>query len=238
MLEQVRTDSVLFLDIETVPQYPDWETVPEQIRLLWDKKEQYFREPGEEAGSHYNRAGIYAEFGQVICISAGMFTFRSEELTFTVRSYAGQNEKQVLTEFASVLRRLSAEPNKTLCAHNGKDFDYPYLARRMMIHGINLPSLLDNAGKKPWEVRLLDTMELWKFGEYKHFTSLDLLTTIFGIPTPKDDIDGSQVAEVFYQQDDLERITRYCEKDVIAIARLFLKWKGEAPLKDERIRHA
>lgn len=235
MLENQRNDSVLFLDIETVPQYPNWEEVPENFKKLWDKKSKNFRDTDEEAESVYSKAGIYAEFGRIICISVGMLALKGEQVIFRMKSYAGENEKHLLTEFASMLRKFVAEGDKNLCAHNGKVFDFPFIARRMLIHGIRLPAILDIAGKKPWEIKFLDTMELWKFGDYKHYTSLDLLTQLFDIPTPKDDIDGSEVAGVFYEDKDLPRIVTYCEKDVLAIAQLFLKWKGEALLKEDQV---
>ena len=235
MLENHPKDSILFLDIETVPQYQYWDDVPESFQRLWSKKAASFITTDESDINQYGKAGIYAEFGKIICITVGMFLSKEEKAVFRMKSYASADEKKILTEFASMLRRFSGEGNKTLCAHNGKDFDFPYIARRMLIHGIKLPAMLDNAGKKPWEIKLLDTMELWKFGDYKHFTSLDLLTQLFEIPTPKDDIDGSQVAHVFYEDQDLDRIVKYCEKDVVAIAQLYLRWKGAPLVEEEQI---
>ncbi len=235
MLESIKKDQILFMDIETVPQYEMWEAVPEKIQTLWEKKSKSFRTEDESPEDLYGRAGIFAEFGQIICISVGVFVLKETKTLFRMKSFASKNERQLLTEVAAMLRKYAAEGDKNLCAHNGKDFDFPYIARRMLIHGIKLPAILDTAGKKPWEVKFLDTMELWKFGEYRHFTSLDLLTTIFDIPTPKDDIDGSQVAKVYYENDDLERIRRYCEKDVLAVAQLFLRWRGEGLLEEDQI---
>jgi len=235
MLENHPKDSILFLDIETVPQYQNWTDVPENFQRLWKKKATSFKDTDEAEDNHYGKAGIYAEFGKIICITVGMFLSKEEKAVFRMKSYASSDEKKLLIEFATMLRKFSGESNKTLCAHNGKDFDFPYIARRLLIHGLKIPAMLDNAGKKPWEIKLLDTMELWKFGDYKHFTSLDLLTQLFKIPTPKDDIDGSQVAKVFYEDDDLARIVSYCEKDVVAIAQLFLRWKAEPLIDDDQI---
>jgi len=235
MLNDIRKEQILFLDIETVPAYQDFDEMPEVFQKHWDKKSQYFREPEQSATDVYERAGIYSEFGKIVCISVGMFTWHDDQLVFRMKSYAGHNEKQMLLEFSAMLRKFASEGDRNLCAHNGKEFDFPYIARRMLINQVKLPSLLDIAGKKPWEVKFLDTMELWKFGEYKHFTSLDLLAALFEIPTPKDDIDGSQVAGVYYQDQDLERIVAYCEKDVLTIAQLFLKWRGEELIKPEQI---
>jgi DNA polymerase elongation subunit (family B) len=235
MLNEIKKDQLLFLDIETVPQYPKWEQVPDNFQDLWDRKSKYFRNEDETAEDAYEKAGIYAEFGKIVCISVGMFSWQESRQVFRMKSYFGKDEKQILLDFASMLRKFSAEGDKNLCAHNGKEFDFPYLARRMLIHGIKLPALLDIAGKKPWEVKFLDTMELWKFGEFRHYASLNLLTTIFDIPSPKDDIDGSDVARVYYEEDDLSRIVEYCQKDVIAVAQIVLKWRGESLLEEDQI---
>ena len=235
MLNNIKKDNLLFLDIETVPQYSKWKEMPEKFQELWEAKSAYFRKDEETAAEVYDRAGIYAEFGKIVCISVGMFSWQGSKQAFRMKSYAGHDEKQLLLDFAGMLRKFIAEGEKNLCAHNGKDFDFPYLARRMLINGVKLPAILDIAGKKPWEMKFLDTMEIWKFGEYKNFTSLNLLSALFDIPTPKDDIDGADVARVYYEDDDLSRIVTYCQKDVLALAQLILRWKGEALLSDEEI---
>jgi uncharacterized protein YprB with RNaseH-like and TPR domain len=224
MLEQVKKENVLFLDIETVPQYPEYAAVPEHFRKLWDVKATRLATKEEDTPEKlYERAGIYAEFGKIICISAGFINGG----TLRIKSYAGKDEAQLLTQFAELLNSRYNKPEFLLCAHNGKEFDFPFIARRMLINGIRIPAILDIAGRKPWEVQHLDTMELWKFGDYKSYTSLALLTAVFGIPTPKDDIDGSQVGHVFWKDDNIERIVEYCQKDVVAIVQLLLKYKGE-----------
>jgi DNA polymerase elongation subunit (family B) len=152
-----------------------------------------------------------------------------------MKYFASDDEKQLLTEFADLLRVYFSTDKSFLCAHNGKEFDFPYLSRRMLIHGIKLPVLLDNAGKKPWEIKHLDTMDMWKFGDYKSYTSLELLASLFGIPTPKDDIDGSMVADVYYREKDLGRIVQYCLKDVVTLAQLFLKMMNVPAISDENI---
>ncbi|MDX9769398.1 MAG: 3'-5' exonuclease [Tenuifilaceae bacterium] len=227
MLDQVRNEDILFLDIETVPQHASFSEVPEGLKTLWEKKAAKIADNNQNPEEIYNRAGIYAEFGKIICISVGLIVNKSGQPFFRVKSFAGHNEAELLLEFADMLEKFAAKPQANLCAHNGKEFDFPYIARRMLVNGINIPSILDVAGKKPWEVRFLDTMELWKFGDYKHYTSLNLLTQIFNIPTPKDDIDGSQVADVYYRENDLNRIVTYCEKDVLAVAQLFLRYKNQ-----------
>jgi len=229
MLDKLLPEHVLFIDIETVPQYQDLTDAPENIQKLWTKKAGQIGKEGETAESLYNRAGIYAEFGKIVCISAGKIFRKGKERAYRVKSYAGDDEKAVLEEFSLMLTSFMSNPMHKLCAHNGQEFDFPYIARRMLIHGLPLPSVLDIAGAKPWEVKelMLDTLQLWKFGDYKHYTSLELLCAVFNIPTPKDDIDGSQVGSVYYNDSDIQRIARYCEKDTFAIAQLLLRFKGE-----------
>ncbi len=235
MLDNLNVEDILFIDIETVPLVPTFEELTERERKFWEKKAAFLKSEGQTAANVYERAGIYAEFGKIICISAGHIVQKSGERFFRVKSYYGDDEKQLLTDFNTMLTRFTATPRKRLCGHNGQEFDFPYIARRTLINGLKLPRILDISGAKPWEVKevLLDTMQLWKFGDYKHYTSLDLLCSIFNIPTPKDDIDGSQVAKVYYGDNDLERIARYCEKDVFATAQLLLSYKGD-PLIEQK----
>ena len=235
MLEKIKLENILFLDIETVPGTSQFDELPEKMQSLWDKKSGFFRKDEELAEDVYSRAGIYAEFGKVICISIGMTYKKGQETHFRLKSFYGDNEKDLLMDFNLLLKKLSQKSELQLCAHNGKEFDFPYLARRMLINGLELPALLDVAGKKPWEVSFLDTMELWKFGDYKHYTSLDLLTTIFQIPTPKDDMDGSMVGDAYWKDNELEKIVKYCEKDVIAVVQLFLRYQGKPIIPDEKI---
>ena len=235
MLEKIKLENILFLDIETVPGTSQFDELPEKMQSLWDKKSGFFRKDEELAEDVYSRAGIYAEFGKVICISIGMTYKKGQETHFRLKSFYGDNEKDLLMDFNLLLKKLSQKSELQLCAHNGKEFDFPYLARRLLINGLELPALLDVAGKKPWEVSFLDTMELWKFGDYKHYTSLDLLTTIFQIPTPKDDMDGSMVGDAYWKNNELEKIVKYCEKDVIAVVQLFLSYQGKPIIPDEKI---
>lgn len=235
MLKEVKLEDILFLDIETVPQYPAYSNMPDDLKQFWDKKASLLAKEKEEAESIFNKSGIYAEFGKIICISAGFVVQKEGTKYFRVKSFYGDDEKAILSGFAVMLSRFGAKPKANLCAHNGKEFDFPYISRRMLINGIEIPELLDVAGKKPWEVKFLDTMELWKFGDYKNYTSLNLLANIFGIPSPKDDIDGSQVADVYYKQRDIERIVKYCEKDALTVAQIFLRYKNEPIIDPEKI---
>jgi len=233
MLENINLSNILFLDIETVPEHSSFDEAPKVMRDLWEKKSRFLIKDNDETpDSIYRQAGIYAEFGKVICISCGYFT---DEHKLRIKSFYGENEKELLTDFAEMLNKFFSRNDKMLCAHNGKEFDFPFLSRRMIVNGIKLPSVLDNAGKKPWEVNHLDTMELWKFGDYKSYTSLLLLATILGIPTPKDDIDGSMVWEVFWKEKNLERIVTYCQKDVLTVAQILLRFKGEPLLTEENV---
>ena len=235
MLDNVRLEDVLFLDIETVPANPSFELLDSRMQSLWDKKSKQFRSPEQTSADVYERAGIYSEFGKVICISVG-FIKEKNPLKLRLKSFYGSDEKSLLSEFSAMISKLS-KPNREvlLCAHNGKEFDFPYIARRMIINGLVIPEILDNAGKKPWEIKLLDTMDLWKFGDYKNYTSLDLLTSVLGIPTPKDDIDGSMVSGIYYVEKDIERIVRYCEKDVLAIVQVLLRFMNLPQIIDENI---
>ncbi|MEO6523142.1 MAG: 3'-5' exonuclease [Mucilaginibacter sp.] len=231
MIEQLDLQNILVLDIETVPQHPNFDEVSPALQKLWAAKTQYQRKD-ETPEEFYERAGIWAEFGKIICISVGIFT-KEQPIGLRIKSFAGHDEKELLIQFKALLKKQPA--NMVMCAHNGKEFDFPYLCRRMLVNGIQLPSQLEISGKKPWEVNHLDTMELWKFGDYKSYTSLSLLTEIFNIPTPKDDIDGSQVGHVYWNENDLSRICVYCQKDVVATAQLLRRFRGEELIADENI---
>lgn len=231
MLGHINLSNIIYLDIETVPQCAAYEELSDVHRVLWDKKaESLLKGEPRSAADIYQRAGIYAEFGRIVCISLGVYA-PNEAGKLRVKSFYGDDEVALLAGFSDALERFANKRQYYLCAHNGKEFDFPYIARRMVINGMPLPRILDVAGRKPWEVPFLDTMELWKFGDFKHYTSLHLLTTVLNIPTPKDDIDGSMVAEVYYTLGDVRRIASYCEKDVVAVAQIMRRYKGE-PLLD------
>ena len=233
MLENINPSNILFLDIETVPQHAAFAEAPKEIRDLWEKKSRMLNKGQDETpDSIYRQAGIYAEFGKIICISCGFF---SSGRILRIKSFYGDDEKIILLEFTGLLKKFFTRNDKLLCAHNGKEFDFPFLARRMIVNGVPIPAVLDSAGKKPWEVHHLDTMELWKFGDYKSYTSLLLLATILGIQTPKDDIDGSMVWGVYWKEKNLGRIVNYCQKDVLTVAQIILRFKGEALVTEKEI---
>ena len=224
MIQNIPLEKVLFLDIETVPQHGNWEELSETDQKLWDKKTLWQRKEDISAAEFYGeRAGIMAEFGKIICISVGML---EKNETLKIKSFANENEKTLLQEFGEVFNSTRLR-DVILCAHNGKEFDFPWIARRFLINGMQPPTPFQLFGKKPWEIPHLDTMELWKFGDYKSFVSLELLAHAFGIPTPKDDIDGSMVASIYYIEKDLPRIVTYCEKDVLTWANIFRRMRQE-----------
>ncbi|WP_081208039.1 3'-5' exonuclease [Salegentibacter sediminis] len=234
MLHKINLENILFLDIETVPETASFNELSEEKKILWEDKTQYQRKEEYTPEEFYDRAGIWAEFGKIVCISVGFFNYKNEERNFRITTFSGE-EKQLLKDFSELLKGHFFQPYHLLCAHNGKEFDFPFIARRMLIHNLPLPSKLNLFGKKPWEVPHLDTLELWKFGDYKHFTSLKLLTNILGIPSPKDDITGSDVCKVFYEENDPQRIITYCEKDVVAIAQIILKFRQEKLLEESEV---
>ena len=230
-------NNILFLDIETVPQYPNYSSLPEDWKQLWDTKSvsliKYHE--GQTNESLYPRAGIYAEFGKIVCISCGVLQGSSGQRKIIIKSFAGDDEKLLLNQFIDMLNKWDSGEPKYLCAHNGKEFDFPYLCRRMIVNHLSIPATLNISGKKPWEVNHFDTLELWKFGDFKSYTSLNLLAHTLGIQTPKDDIDGSMVWEVYWKEKNLERIVTYCQKDVVTVAQILLRMNGESLIEKENI---
>lgn len=232
---------ILFLDIETVPLTERMDQLNPELEHLWVDKfgtlkkrmPEKYTEETTAAEAYTNSAGIYSEFGKIVCISAGFIYFRGLEMHFKAKSFYGHDEKKLLLDFVATLNKFCTTSQHSLCGHNIKEFDVPYICRRMLINGIGLPPILNISGKKPWEINFYDTLELWRFGDYKNYTPLKLLTAVFGIPTPKDDIDGSQVSTVYYKENDVQRIARYCEKDVVATAQVFLSINGFAHFKPE-----
>ena len=234
MLKRIKLENLLFLDIETVPLFAMYSELDKTAKQLWEQKTKYQRKEEFTPEEFYDRAGIWAEFGKIVCISVGYFVFKGNLRNFRVKSFFGE-EKDILNNFKNLLETHFNKPYHLLCAHNGKEFDFPFIARRMIVNSIDIPFKLNLFGKKPWEVPHLDTLELWKFGDYKTYTSLKLMTHILGIPSPKDDIDGSEVRDVFYVNQDIDRIIRYCEKDTIAVAQIILRLRNEELLIDNEI---
>ena len=236
---------IMFLDIETVPQTSSFEELPDEIAYLWKEKfaalQKYLYEKhGDDLTPEQafcTNGGIYAEFGKIVCISVGFIYYKNSEMYFRTKSFAGDVEATILQEFAQLINNNWTTKEHLFCGHNIKEFDVPYICRRMIINNITIPTILNVSGKKPWEVSFLDTLELWKFGDKKSYTSLKLLTAVLGIPTPKDDIDGSQVAQVYYQEHDIERIAAYCRKDVLATAQVFLRLNQFETIKETNVEY-
>ncbi len=236
MLNNLDLERILFLDIETVPEVYNYGDMDEAKQALWDHKSSYFQQrDGISAEEAYEKAGIFAEFGKIVCISVGLVAQQKGETIVKLKSFCDHDEKAVLKGFCDLVNSYYNSPQHMLAGHNAKEFDFPYIARRLLINGMRLPNKLDTAGKKPWEINHIDTMELWKFGDFKHFTSLNLLANIFKIPTPKDDISGADVARVYYEEEDLERIAVYCQKDVVTVIQLLLRFMGKPLIHDDYI---
>lgn len=237
MASPIALQNILFIDIETVSQHPAYDQLSPEWKQLWDHKSQFLSRNNEinDASTIYEKAGIYAEFGKIICISCGIIQGIGPEKKISLKSFFGDDEKDLLIRFSEMLGRWACDSGKFLCAHNGKEFDYPYLCRRLIINNLPIPGILQLSGKKPWEVPHLDTMEMWKFGDYKNFTSLNLLAQSLGISTPKDDIDGSLVGKTYWKDKDLQRIVVYCQKDVITVAQVYLKLNQESLIHQENV---
>jgi uncharacterized protein YprB with RNaseH-like and TPR domain len=233
MNKQMQLEKILFLDIETVPQAYQFDQLDDKSKVLFEAKNRFQISPDKSIEQIFEeRGGILAEFGKIVCISVGMLHEGSQGRSIRLKSFDHDDEETLLKQFKRLLDDHYNTQYHVLCGHNSKEFDIPYICRRMLINGVSLPNILQIAGKKPWEINHIDTMELWKFGDYKSYTSLSLLCHVMDIPTPKDDISGADVARVYYEENDLERIMIYCEKDVVALIQLFLRLQGE-PLVDE-----
>ncbi len=225
--------NILFIDIETVSLTDSFSSLSDRLQLHWEKKASRFKEEESLEHSYFDKAAIYAEFGKVLCIGVGGFYDNGQKLK--VKTLYNENERELLLEFKNLLQNHPADKNLILCAHNGKEFDFPYLCRRMLINGIELPQTLNISGKKPWEINHIDTLEMWKFGDYKNFTSLDLLAAVFDIPGSKSKMDGSEVNTEFYYKNGLQNILEYCKEDVVVLAQLFLKLSGRAIIEEENV---
>ena len=239
MSNYIPLDKILFLDIETVPQTYEYNKLDDKTKELFNAKNRFAQNDEKSFEMIYNeKGGILSEFGKIICISIGMIHKTTLGRSMRLKSFAHDDEETLLKQFKKLLDDHYNTSDHVLCGHNAKEFDFPYICRRMLINGISLPTSLDLGGKKPWEIKHIDTMEMWKFGDYKAYTSLSLLCHVFNIPTPKDDITGADVARVYYEEKDLDRIRIYCEKDVIALIQLYLKMKGESLISDGNITSA
>lgn len=234
-------EDILFLDIETVPWAECVEELPEAMQSLWGVKYNTLRNKGMFEGkaddycseeAYFENAAIYAEFAKIVCISVGFIHRKDGKNNLRLKSFYGDDETKILADFTELIRKFVRTPMHKICGHNIKEFDMPFILRRMIVNSVPIPNSINVMGKKPWETNFVDTMEMWKFGDFKSYTSLKLLTALFGIPSPKDDIDGSQVAAVYYHESDVERIAKYCQKDVLATVQVYLRMNN-LPLIEE-----
>jgi len=228
--------NLLVIDVETAAAAPNYEDLPDRFKPLWDRKAKRFDPESTPAEVFLEKAALMAEFGRIISIGVGYFHLNEEEETcLRVKAFAGEDERQILEEFKALVEEKFDQKKLTFVAHNGKEFDYPFLCRRMLVHGISLPVVLDFYNKKPWEIPHEDTMQMWRFGELRNYTSLELLAALFDIPSSKTDLDGSMVSQVFHGEGDLERIKTYCQNDVIVTARIYLRLQVLQDVKPENI---
>ncbi len=221
--------NILFLDIETVPVKYKYEDLSENEKELWNKKWAFNKD--SEPEELYAKAGVYAEFSKIVCIGLGYYHYSN----FRVKSITGETERDLLNEFVKVISQSFNKDEHFYCAHNGKEFDFPFLCRRMIVNWVEIPKRLQLQGLKPWEVKHLDTMELWRFGDVKNFTSLNLLAHTLNLPSPKDEMDGSMVSKVYYEEKNISKIESYCLKDVVTLARVYQRLTGQEPIKDEDV---
>lgn len=230
--------NLLFIDIETAACKPSFDELSERMQEQWERKANNIRNDSHDSAFDlfYERAAIYSEFGKIICIGVGALYWGTtdDEMRFKVKTIAGDDEKKLLEEFRELLEKYP-QKQLILCAHNGKDFDFPYICRRMLINGVKLPEALQFSGKKPWEIMHQDTLDFWRFGDYRSFAQLELLATLFDIPSSKSDISGEDVTRIYYAEKDLARIKRYCKEDVIVLAQLWLRLNQFDTVKPEHI---
>lgn len=236
-MQNIRIENLLLIDIETVPQCPVFSDLSEDWKSLWEEKVQRSLPENVTGAEFYQmRAGVMAEFAKVICISIGYFKRDAGSIQLRLKSFYGDDEKVLLQDFIAMLKQFEANNNKwCFCGHNIKEFDIPFICRRLLINGLNIPSFLDFQNMKPWETNIVDTFQYWRFGDYKHYTSLKLLAAALGVPSPKDDIDGSMVADVYWIEKNLERIVTYCQKDVITTGNIILRFKNMPLITNEQI---
>jgi uncharacterized protein YprB with RNaseH-like and TPR domain len=236
MLGHINPENLICIDIETVPAHPDFGSLPDELKELYLKKSERLKHENEnEEEQYFNHAGIYAEFGKIICITLGLFKKEKGEYHIRIKSLCSDDEKKVLQDFAAILMKHPRRNRLQFCGHNIREFDIPFLCRRFLIHHLDLAEPMDISGRKPWDVNMVDTMQLWRFGDIKHFTSIKLLALILGIESPKNDIDGKDVGRVYWKEKNLQRIVEYCQRDVITVAQLVMRFKGLPLLQKEQI---
>jgi uncharacterized protein YprB with RNaseH-like and TPR domain len=241
-MQQIRPEDLVVIDIETASVSPTYEKLEDEWKILWQEKTQLSLPEGVTAAEFYpKRAGVMAEFAKIICISMAYFT-KEPNLRMRVKSFYGHDEKQVLQDFLTTITKIESINHRWCFAgHNIKEFDIPFICRRLLINYLPIPRYLDFQNMKPWETNIVDTFQYWRFGDYKNFTSLKLLAAAMGIASPKDDIDGSMVGDLYWngaaeeREANLKRIAVYCQKDVITTGNIFLRFKNITPLSTDEI---
>ena len=236
-MQQIALENLFLIDIETVSGSQHYHLLDDIWKELWTEKVFKSLPPDTTPEQYYPmRAAILAEFAKVVCISIGYFKRENNEWQLRIKSFYSENEKEVLNGFIATLQQLHSKNSRwVFTGHNIKEFDIPFLCRRFLIHHLELPTFLDISGRKPWDVPMVDTMALWRFGDIKHFTSLKLLALILGIDSPKNDIDGKDVGRVYWREKNLQRIVEYCQRDVVTVAQLMLRFKNLPLLNKEQI---
>lgn len=236
-MQNIKLDNLLLIDIETVPQHPSFELLSEDWKHLWEEKTQRSLPDFTSAAEFYpQRAGVMAEFAKIVCISIGYFTKQDNALQLRLKSFYGDEEKKLLQDFIGTVNQMEAKNNKWCFAgHNIKEFDIPFICRRLVINSLPIPPYLDFQNMKPWDTNMIDTFQYWRFGDYKNYTSLKLLAAALGVPSPKDDIDGSMVADVYWKEKNIERIATYCQKDVVTTGNIILRFKNMELVKAENV---
>jgi len=236
-MQNIALDNLLLIDIETVPQRPSFDLLSEDWQKLWEEKTQRSLPDLTSTSEFYpQRAGVMAEFAKIVCISIGYFAKQGNALQLRLKSFYGDDEKKLLQDFIATVNQMEAKNNKwSFAGHNIKEFDMPFICRRLLINGLPIPAYLDFQNMKPWDTNIIDTFQYWRFGDYKNYTSLKLLAAALGVPSPKDDIDGSMVADVYWKEKNLERIVTYCQKDVLTTGNIILRFKNKELLKEENV---
>ncbi len=236
-MHHIRPENLLLIDIETVPQSPVFDQLSPEWKILWEEKVQRSLPPGTTAAEFYpQRAGVMAEFAKIICISIGHLKKEGDKYRLRLKSFYGDDEKTLLQEFIATTNQPEGNNNNwSFTGHNIKEFDIPFICRRLLVNSLPIPPYLDFQNMKPWETNIIDTFQYWRFGDYKNFTSLKLLAATLGIPSPKDDIDGSMVGKVYWEEKNIQRIVTYCQKDVVTTANIILRFMNLPLVADEEI---
>jgi uncharacterized protein YprB with RNaseH-like and TPR domain len=236
-MQNIMLENLILIDIETVPQSPQFDLLDNGWKQLWEEKTQRSIPDFTSAEEFYpQRAGVMAEFAKIVCISMGYFHKQGNVMQLRIKSFYGDDEKLLLQNFIATVNQIEAKNGKwSFAGHNIKEFDIPFICRRLLINSLPLPAYLNFQNMKPWDTNIVDTFQYWRFGDYKNYTSLKLLAAALGVPSPKDDIDGSMVAEVYWKEKNIDRIATYCQKDVLTTANIILRFKKMPLLKEDEV---